>query len=67
MPLTWTVASTIAPIMGGYLSEPVQKYPSVFKPGGILEKYPYAFPNIVCCALFSFAMIFGLFFIEVIS
>ena len=37
----------IGPVVGGYLAEPVKKYPSLFGPDTIWERFPYLLPNLV--------------------
>lgn len=36
----------IGPVVGGYLAEPVKKYPSLFDPDTIWEQFPYLLPNL---------------------
>lgn len=43
-PLSRTI---IGPVVGGYLAEPVKKYPSLFGPDTIWEQFPYLLPNLV--------------------
>ncbi|TAQ83811.1 hypothetical protein B7494_g7861 [Chlorociboria aeruginascens] len=34
-------------VIGGYLAEPVSKYPSIFPPHSIWSTYPYLLPNLI--------------------
>jgi len=56
MPMTFNIGVIIGPIIGGYLSEPVEAYPWLFGPGswlggdsgiGWMAAYPYALPNVI--------------------
>lgn len=47
----WGVGQTVAPLVGGFLADPVARYPGV--PWGIvplLAEYPYALPSLFSCA-----------------
>ncbi len=56
--------SIVGPALGGALARPVINYPSVFSPGGLLEKFPYLLANLVCCAVVVFSVAFGWLFLE---
>ncbi|KAF3898238.1 MFS general substrate transporter [Trichophyton interdigitale] len=51
MPTTFNLGSTVGPLLGGILSDPVRAYPNAFVPGSsltwLLERWPYALPNVV--------------------
>ncbi|KAJ7236253.1 major facilitator superfamily multidrug-resistance, DHA1 sub-family [Mycena haematopus] len=59
-PLAWTVASTLAPLIGGLLSNPATKWPDTLGKIEILRTHPYLLPCAVAAsvALFSFAIAF---------
>jgi MFS family permease len=56
LPMTFNIGVMIGPMIGGYLSEPVDSYPWLFGPRswlggedgiGWMAKYPYALPNVI--------------------
>lgn len=60
-----TLKSTlIGPALGGYLAEPVSKYPFLFSKGSLWETYPYLLPNVLSAALLLLCAILGLFFLR---
>jgi hypothetical protein len=64
MPLTFTVASIVGPILGGFLSEPAKNYPNYFDKNGLFGRYPFLLPNLICSVMFFIAVFFGVFFVE---
>lgn len=42
----WTLGSFVAPGIGGFLAEPAEQYPAIFR-DTIWERYPYALPGVV--------------------
>ncbi len=48
MSLSWSLGTTIAPLAGGLLSNPVDKYPFLFRQGGVFHEYPYLLPCLFC-------------------
>lgn len=42
MPMVWCVGSIVGPMIGGALAKPVDSLPSLFSPGSIWERFPYA-------------------------
>ncbi|BGP54898.1 hypothetical protein JCM8202_003408 [Rhodotorula sphaerocarpa] len=64
LPLAWSLGSVIGPLLGGYLSNPVEQYPSLFGHSQFLRAYPYALPCLVG-ALFPFCgAVLGIFCLE---
>ncbi|XP_028782397.1 protein ZINC INDUCED FACILITATOR 1-like [Neltuma alba] len=49
----WGVALVVGPALGGYLAQPVEKYPHVFPKGSLFDKFPYFLP---CFIISSFAL-----------
>ena len=45
--VAWGIGTVIAPMVGGALCRPVQKYPSVFHKGTVFEEFPYLLPCLV--------------------
>lgn len=56
----------IGPVIGGYLAEPVKKYPFLFQKGTIWDKFPDLLPNVVVVIFLLGGCILGLFFMEVV-
>ncbi|ETN38897.1 uncharacterized protein HMPREF1541_06939 [Cyphellophora europaea CBS 101466] len=73
LPMCFNVGVIIGPILGGFLADPVQSFPSTFGPGSSLggkdgvswmKSYPYALPNLVS-GIFIFCSALGvIFFLE---
>ena len=64
MPAVWCVGAAIGSALGGSLADPVRSYPGHFQPGGILDRFPYLLPNLVCLLVVIVAIIFGSLFLE---
>ena len=64
MPFVWCLGSIIGPAMGGALAMPCDSYPSIFPRGGILEKFPFLLPNLVCVVVLFLGIVTGILFIE---
>ncbi|KAI9115334.1 hypothetical protein K1719_013653 [Acacia pycnantha] len=47
----WGLGLVIGPAIGGYLSQPVDKYPHLFPKGSLFDKFPYFLPCFVISAL----------------
>ncbi|XP_054817022.1 protein ZINC INDUCED FACILITATOR 1-like [Prosopis cineraria] len=46
----WGIALVIGPALGGYLAQPVEKYPHVFTKGSLFDKFPYFLPCFIISA-----------------
>ncbi|KAF2755137.1 MFS general substrate transporter [Pseudovirgaria hyperparasitica] len=57
MPLVWNVGSVIGPAFGGVLVKQSHH-------GDLLERYPYALPNIFAAALFAVSITIGFLFLH---
>ncbi|EMD34106.1 hypothetical protein CERSUDRAFT_86859 [Gelatoporia subvermispora B] len=44
LPIAWSTGSTLGPMIGGSLSHPAERFPSLFGNSEFLEKYPYFLP-----------------------
>ncbi|KXN88656.1 hypothetical protein AN958_06924 [Leucoagaricus sp. SymC.cos] len=44
MPIAWSTGGTLGPIIGGSLSHPVERFPSLFGHNDFLKRYPYFLP-----------------------
>lgn len=51
-------------MIGGYLAEPVQKYPALFHEGSIFDRYPYLLPNLVVVIFLLTSCCLGFFFLQ---
>ncbi|XP_047161107.1 protein ZINC INDUCED FACILITATOR-LIKE 1-like isoform X1 [Vigna umbellata] len=54
----WGVGLIIGPALGGYLSQPAEKYPQIFPKDSFWDKFPYFLPCIVISA-FAFVVAIG--------
>ncbi|KAF8630252.1 hypothetical protein AX15_003029 [Amanita polypyramis BW_CC] len=54
MPIAWSTGGTIGPIIGGSLSRPAERFPSLFGNNEFLKKYPYFLP---CAVPASFSLL----------
>lgn len=50
MSLAWAIGTVIAPLAGGMLCKPAEKYPTVFPSGrdSVFKEFPYLLPCLVC-------------------
>jgi hypothetical protein len=72
LPLIWALGCTIGPLLGGYLSQPAKKYPSLFATSqngplalfGLWEHYPYFLPCAVSALITLTSVTLGFFFLE---
>jgi hypothetical protein len=58
------LARLFAPAIGGVLALPVTKYPSIFPPGGLNEKYPFFLPCAIGAGMTLFGQILSIFFLK---
>ncbi|CAE6444371.1 unnamed protein product [Rhizoctonia solani] len=63
LPLCWSIGSLIAPTLGGFLSHPAERYPSLFN-YELLRQYPFLLPCLVSSGLSTIGLIAGIFFFE---
>lgn len=61
MPLIWQVGCVVGPLIGGFLSGKDTSF-KILKP--LVNKYPYALPNLFVCFLLTGSMIVAIFFLE---
>ena len=64
MPTIWCVGAVLGSALGGGLANPVQSYPEIFSGFGLLERYPYLLPNLVCTAVVVIGLAVGILFLE---
>eukprot|EP01041_Mallomonas_annulata_P003155 gene3155-6211_t len=48
MSLAWAIGTVLAPLAGGMLCKPADKYPDLFSADGIFGVYPYLLPCLLC-------------------
>lgn len=60
---TWGVGCIVAPALGGFLSSPAVKYPSVFDTSSLFGKYPYMLPSLAVSSVSLLGFIYGWFFL----
>ncbi|KAG0575900.1 hypothetical protein KC19_5G038800 [Ceratodon purpureus] len=47
----WGLGLIIGPAMGGYFSQPAIKYPNLFPPGSLFDRYAYLLPSLLVVAI----------------
>lgn len=50
MSVAWALGTIVAPLAGGLLCKPADKYPEFFTQSGIFGIYPYLLPCVICFA-----------------
>ncbi|TRM58651.1 major facilitator superfamily domain-containing protein [Schizophyllum amplum] len=63
MPLNWSVATTLAPFIGGTLSNPAKHFPDVFGGVRLFEEYPYLLPCVFSATGSLLVFIFAYFYL----
>lgn len=66
MPLVWNVGSIFGPTLGGALANPrgVKAGEPLPPDASLLERFPYALPNMIASIIFIFGIITGILFLE---
>ncbi|GAA99033.1 hypothetical protein E5Q_05722 [Mixia osmundae IAM 14324] len=64
LPLSWALGTVVAPLIGGLLPHPVERYPRVFGRSTFLKAYPYFLPCFVGALFPLFGVIVGSFFLK---
>lgn len=62
IPLVWSIGATIAPVMGGVLSRPHERF-SIFR-ADFWKEYPYFLPSLAAAIYISFAYLITLVFLK---
>ncbi|KAK4285271.1 hypothetical protein QN277_001996 [Acacia crassicarpa] len=52
----WGMGLVLGPALGGYLAQPVEKYPHLFSKGSLFDKFPYFLPCLIISIL-AFAVL----------
>ncbi|KAL2326216.1 hypothetical protein Fmac_025274 [Flemingia macrophylla] len=47
----WGIGLIIGPALGGYLAQPVEKFPHIFPKDSFWDKFPYFLPNFIISAI----------------
>ncbi|KAI0710070.1 MFS general substrate transporter [Earliella scabrosa] len=64
LPIAWSTGATVGPIIGGSLSRPVERYPSIFGDSELLKKYPYFLACAIPATFSALACFVTLFFLK---
>ncbi|KAF9513234.1 hypothetical protein BS47DRAFT_1459060 [Hydnum rufescens UP504] len=64
MPLCWPIGETIGPLIGGYLSNPAQRFPTVFGDSPLWNAFPYLLPCLVAAIFPLSGFILSLLFLR---
>ncbi|KAG9118716.1 hypothetical protein FRC07_006640 [Ceratobasidium sp. 392] len=64
LPLCWSIGALIAPALGGFLSHPAERYPSIFGSSPLLRQYPYLLPCLAGAGLSAMGLIAAVLFLE---
>lgn len=62
MSVAWTIGTIIAPLAGGLLCKPAEKFPAYFAENGLFGVYPYLLPCSLCVFFNVFSALFCLLF-----
>uniref|UniRef100_A0A0E0MC63 Major facilitator superfamily (MFS) profile domain-containing protein n=1 Tax=Oryza punctata TaxID=4537 RepID=A0A0E0MC63_ORYPU len=54
----WGIGLIIGPAIGGYLSQPAEKFPNVFSPDSLFARFPYFLPCL-CISVFAAVVLIG--------
>ncbi|KAJ1555812.1 hypothetical protein HK405_012558 [Cladochytrium tenue] len=58
------VGLVVGPSVGGFLSQPSKKYPSLFPPGSLFDRYAYALPCIIGAAVSAAGFLASAFIVQ---
>ncbi|KAI9598984.1 major facilitator superfamily domain-containing protein [Syncephalis fuscata] len=64
VPMSWGIGCFVGPIIGGLLSNPVDKYPALFGDNAFLREYPFFLPCAVCACMTFAGFIWSFFCLE---
>ncbi|KAF8235749.1 member of major facilitator superfamily multidrug-resistance, DHA1 sub-family [Tricholoma matsutake] len=64
MPIAWSTGGTLGPIIGGSLSRPADRFPSLFGNNEFLKKYPYFLPCAVPATYTALAWVITFLFLK---
>ncbi|KZP16700.1 MFS general substrate transporter [Athelia psychrophila] len=64
MPVVWSTGATVGPILGGWLSNPYERFPSTFGRFEFWKTYPYALPCFVVAGYCISSFLLAFFFLD---
>lgn len=64
MPVVWSTGAVVGPLLGGWLSNPYERFPSTFGRFEFWKTYPYALPCFVVAANCAFSWLLAFLFLE---
>lgn len=64
LPLTWSVGSFVAPLIGGFLARPVDAFPGLFGNVQLFIDYPYLLPCLAGGSISFVGVVLGMFFLQ---
>ncbi|KAG8991134.1 hypothetical protein FRB93_002914 [Tulasnella sp. JGI-2019a] len=62
--VTWAVGCVLGPLIGGNLSHPAERYPSIFGDSQLLKRRPYFLPCFVSSSIAICSILVSVFFLE---
>ncbi|EGG11782.1 uncharacterized protein MELLADRAFT_90794 [Melampsora larici-populina 98AG31] len=63
-PMIQALGTIVGPVMGGYLAQPAEQYPSLFGEITFLKNYPYFLPCFVAGSTNALAVLLGFIYLE---
>ncbi|KZV80868.1 MFS general substrate transporter [Exidia glandulosa HHB12029] len=64
LPLTWSIGSVLAPIIGGFLARPVDNFPGLFGGFQLFMDFPYLLPCLAGASISLCGVVLGIFFLK---
>ncbi|KAG8902164.1 hypothetical protein FRB99_004801 [Tulasnella sp. 403] len=64
LPLSWSVGSIVAPILGGFLARPADQYPGIFGSWTLFVDFPYLLPCLAGASITMLGWLVGFLFFE---
>jgi hypothetical protein len=61
---SWGFGAIVAPVIGGFLSRPADRYPGTFSRDGLFGRFPYLLPCMFSVAIGLFSVTLGFFFLK---
>ncbi|KAG8875169.1 hypothetical protein FRB97_005352 [Tulasnella sp. 331] len=62
--VTWSIGCVLGPLIGGYLSHPVERYPETFGHFNFLKQHPYFLPCFVSSLITLCSIVVAVIFLE---
>jgi len=64
LPITWSVGTTVGPLIGGSLARPAERFPKVFGDYAFFKKYPYFLPCSVSATVTALSWLIAFLFMK---